>query len=145
VEAISDPSRAGSITFSASAALHQQQRRRIKGKVATAPKLGIVATDGIKSALTRCRAAARELPPEELPDLIGELESVKAVAWARLTAPTPTTQEHDELLDVAIAAGRFCISSDYLYRHSREYPFTRRQGRKLLFSALGIERYIRQK
>jgi hypothetical protein len=114
--------------------------------VATAPKLGIVAAvGGLKPALACCRDAAREVPPEELPDLIGQLESIKATAWARLTAPTPTPQEHDELLDVATAAERLGVSSDYLYRHSREYPFTRRQGRKLLFSALGIERYIRQK
>jgi len=114
--------------------------------MATAPKIGIVAAvDGVKSALARCRDAALELPAEELPDLIGQLESVEATAWARLTVPTPTPQEHHELLDVATAAGRLGISSDYLYRHSREYPFTRRQGRKLLFSALGIDRHIRQK
>lgn len=116
--------------------------------VATAPKLEVMQpsqVNDLKAALTRCRDAARELPPEELPDLIGELESIKAVAWARLTAPTPVPQEHDELLDVEAAAARLGTSRDYLYRHSQEYPFTRRQGRKLLFSALGIEKHIRQK
>jgi len=75
--------------------------------VATAPKLGIVQhgqLDGLKSALARCRDAARDLPAEELPDLIGELEAIKATAWARLTAPALATQEHDELLDVETAA-----------------------------------------
>ena len=87
--------------------------------------------------------AARELPADELPDFIGQLEAAKATAWARLSAPAP--QQHDELLDVGAAAQRLGISEDYLYRHSEEYPFTRRQGRKLLrFSALGIDRYIRQ-
>jgi len=115
--------------------------------VATAPKLGIVQhgqLDGLKSALARCRDAARDLPAEELPDLIGELEAIKATAWARLTAPALATQEHDELLDVETAAERLGVSRDYLYRHSQEYPFTRRQGRKLLFSALGIDKHIRQ-
>ena len=28
---------------------------------------------------------------EELPNLIGQLEAAKAAAWARLTAPTPST------------------------------------------------------
>ena len=54
--------------------------------MATAPKLGIVQhgqLDGLKSALARCRDAARDLPAEELPDLIGELEAIKATAWAR--------------------------------------------------------------
>jgi excisionase family DNA binding protein len=89
--------------------------------------------------------AARELPPEDLPALIGQLEAAKATAWARLTAPAPAQTEHDELLNVAEAARRLGVSEDYLYGHHREYPFTRRQGRKLLFSAQGIDRFIRQK
>jgi len=88
--------------------------------------------------------AARELPAEELPGLIGRLEAAKATAWARLTAPV-AHQAHDELLDVDTAAERLGVSQDYLYRHAEEYPFTRRQGRRLLFSALGIDKYIRQK
>jgi excisionase family DNA binding protein len=88
--------------------------------------------------------AARELPPEELPDLIGRLEEAKATAWARLTAPVAAPTEHDELLSVTEAARRLGISQDYLYRRQKEYPFTRRQGRKVLFSALGIDKHIRQ-
>ena len=87
--------------------------------------------------------AAREAALEDLPVLIGQLEAAKATAWARLTAPAPA-QEHDELLNVSEAARRLGISEDYLYAHHREYPFTRRQGRKLLFSALGINKHIRQ-
>ena len=119
---------------------------RKAGVSTAAPKLGIVQgqADALKPALTCCRDAARELPSEELPDLIGQLESIKATAWARLTAPTPAAMEHDELLEVKAAAERLGVSRDYLYRHSGEYPFTRRQGRKLLFSAMGIERHIRQ-
>ena len=91
--------------------------------------------------------AARELPADDLPALIGQLETAKAVAWQRLTAKLEPAVEAgcDELLAVPEAARRLGVSEDYLYRHSREYPFTRRQGRKLLFSAQGIDRQIRQK
>jgi hypothetical protein len=89
--------------------------------------------------------AAQELPAEDLPDLIGRLEAAKATAWARLASLTPTSQAHDELLSVQEAARRLGVSEDYLYGHHREYAFTRRQGRKLLFSALGIDRFIRHK
>jgi hypothetical protein len=88
--------------------------------------------------------AARELPPDELPDLIGQLEAAKATAWARLSAPAASSQPHDELLSIEVAAERLGVSRDYLYRHHSQYPFTRRQGRKLLFSALGIAKHIRQ-
>jgi hypothetical protein len=110
--------------------------------VSTAPKLGIAAPQG--DLMDRLRNVARELPAGELPDFIGELEAAKATAWARLSAPSSVAQEHDELLEVEPAAHRLGISKDYLYRHSQEYPFTRRQGRKLLFSALGIDKHIRQ-
>jgi excisionase family DNA binding protein len=110
--------------------------------MASTAKRGIVQADQVHD-LDRLRNVARELPPEELPDFIGQLESIKATAWARLTMPAQS-QQHDELLDVETAASRLGISRDYLYRHSQEYPFTRRQGRRLLFSAQGIERHIRQ-
>ena len=113
--------------------------------MATATKLGVVPlVDGLKSALARCQDAARDLPASELPDFIGQLESIKAIAWARLMSPTSATQEHDELLSTGVAAERLGVSKDFLYRHHRGYPSSRRQGRKLLFSALGIEKHIRQ-
>ena len=88
--------------------------------------------------------AALELPAADLPALIGRLEAAKATAWARLSSAGPTSQEHDELLGVPEAARRLGVGEDYLYSHHREYAFTRRQGRKLLFSASGIDRFIRQ-
>jgi hypothetical protein len=87
---------------------------------------------------------ARNSSQEELPGFIGQLEQAKATAWARLAAGRETQQGHDELLDVTEAARRLGISKDYLYDHHPDYPFTRRQGRKLLFSAQGIDKHIRQ-
>jgi excisionase family DNA binding protein len=88
---------------------------------------------------------ARELTPEELPRLLGDLEEVRCTAIARLTAVAPkSSPERDELLNVAEACRRLNVSKDYLYRHHREFTFTRRVGRKLLFSSLGIDKYLRQ-
>ena len=86
--------------------------------------------------------AIRQTTPEELPEFIGELESLKAAAWARLTSPVPTAQQHDSLLSVEEAAERLGMSTDYLYRNSKKLPFTRRMGRKVLFSSAGIDQYI---
>jgi predicted DNA-binding transcriptional regulator AlpA len=88
--------------------------------------------------------AAKELPPGDLPRLLGELEEIRATAMARLMAPAPQPQQHDELLDTAQAAKRLGISKDFLYRNHREFTFTRRVGRRLLFSGLGIDKYIKQ-
>ena len=87
---------------------------------------------------------AQELPKDELPALLGELEQVRCVALARLTSAPIASQESDQLLDVAAAAARMGISRDYLYRHHGDFPFVVRAGRKLLFSAAGIEKHIWQ-
>ena len=65
--------------------------------------------------------------------------------WHVLTvAPAASAFAPDELLDIESASRRLGVSKDYLYRHSEEFPFTRRIGRKLLFSRTGIERHITQ-
>ena len=112
--------------------------------MATSPKSGSVLPISQSGSAAYFLKAARELPAEELPGLIGQLEEAKAAAWARLTVQAPKAAEYDELLGVAEAARRLGVSRDFLYTHAREYPFTRRQGRKLLFSAQGIEKHIRQ-
>jgi|ERR1019366_2694608 predicted DNA-binding transcriptional regulator AlpA len=88
--------------------------------------------------------AAKELPVGELPGLLGELEEIRVTALARLTAPEPAPQQADELLDIGEAARRLGVSKDFLYRNRGDFPFSRRLGRRLLFSALGIDNYIRQ-
>jgi excisionase family DNA binding protein len=52
---------------------------------------------------------------------------------------------HEELLTVESAAERLGVSTDYVYRHAEQFPFTRHMGRKLVFSSLGIDEYIRKK
>lgn len=88
---------------------------------------------------------ARSLTADELPRLLGELETCRAVAWSRLSPPSPASQPvRDELLDVDAAAERLCMSASYLYRHHGKFPFSRRVGRSLRFSAEGINSYIQE-
>jgi hypothetical protein len=88
---------------------------------------------------------ARESPWEELPRLLGELEEIRCTAMVRLTTLAPIrAAESDQLLGTEEAARRLGVSKDYLYHHHEGFAFTRRVGRKLLFSSLGIESYIRQ-
>ena len=94
--------------------------------------------DELQSALN----AARQLPREELPRLLGELEEIRYTAIARL-APAPSVPQPDQLLDVDEAADRLGISKDYLYRNHSKFPFTRRMGRSLRFSTCGIEEYTK--
>jgi hypothetical protein len=98
--------------------------------------------DDAESLLT----AAKEMPPELLPMLLGDIEVVRCTAMARLTAPAPAqVPGPDELLDVEEAARRLNVTVDHLYRHSADYSFTRRLANKVRFSALGLDDWIRRK
>ena len=94
----------------------------------------------LQSALT----AALTLPPDQLPRLLGDLEELRCTAMARLTAPSLPAAP-DTLLDVDDAAVRMGMSPGYLYRHHADLPFSRRIGRRLLFSSRGIDDYLRRR
>lgn len=96
------------------------------------------------------RSLVESTPAPELPELIGDLETAKAVAWARLTAPSideltepPGTEARN--LDVAEAAKRLGMSRDWLYRHASELPFAVRIGRRVVFDSLALERWNRRR
>ncbi len=98
----------------------------------------------VRHELEAALVAARTLLPEELPEFLGALEEVRCTALARLSGP-PAQRSPDELLDVERAAERLCTSRDYLYRHHDRFPFTRRIGRKLLFSSAGMDEFLRRR
>ena len=96
----------------------------------------------MRGELEQALTAARTLPAEELPSLIGELEEIKATALVRLTAPAPQPQTPDSWLDVGEASSLLHMSKSYLYRNGDKFPFVRREGRALRFSAVGIQQYL---
>src|ERR1700722_7035654 len=97
----------------------------------------------MRDALEPVLAMAKNLPREELPRLLGELAEISATANARLAIHVVESRP-DELLNGDQTARRMGVSKDYLYRNFRRYPFTRRQGRKLLFSSTGSDAYLRK-
>lgn len=98
----------------------------------------------MRSELQSILNSLRQMPVENVPELLGELEVIRASALMRLSVPTSAARTQDELLEISVAAGRLGVSTDYLYRKSKVLPFTRRIGRKLLFSSQGIDSYIHQ-
>jgi predicted DNA-binding transcriptional regulator AlpA len=97
-----------------------------------------------REELQTALVAARNLPAEALPRFLGDLEEVRTTALARLTAPV-VSEGRDELLSCKEAAALLSVSPSYLYRHHSKFKFTRRMGRSVLFSAEGIQHYIRRK
>jgi predicted DNA-binding transcriptional regulator AlpA len=89
---------------------------------------------------------ARLLHQDDVPEFLGELERIRAIAWSRLTVPSAqvSASPDDELVGVKEASRRLGVSSSYLYQHHNSFPFTRRVGRSLRFSIKGIESYIQR-
>lgn len=83
--------------------------------------------------------AVRSAPRESLPMLLAE------VFTRLLTPPEPPAQKAaDELIGIDQAAKMLGLTRSFLYHSHSKFPFTRRVGRKLLFSTAGIQKFIQQ-
>ena len=128
---------------------YRDQRDRLRLADPTGGVVGNPGADQIGQLLVeldRCVAAAEA---EHLPALLASLSAMLSVVAARMlshpSGPESQARKCDENLSVQEAARRLGVSKDYLYRHARRLPFARRVGRRLLFSAQGLERWNRQR
>ncbi len=65
------------------------------------------------------------------------------VKEAAQEAMTQNGHQGDHLLDVEETAKLLCVEEDWLYRHHKKLPFTRKLGPKMLrFSYQGIQKYL---
>jgi hypothetical protein len=93
-------------------------------------------------------AAIDTLAPEQLAPMLAHLAALQAAIAAKLAAasPAPATSNGaaaGALLDVHEAAARLRVSPDWLYRHARQLPFTRRVGRRAVrFDPESLGRWV---
>ena len=78
--------------------------------------------------------------------MLGELRELEATATARMLSAgaQPAEKPAQELLDIDEAAERLKVSTDYLYRHWKQFPFACKQPFGLRFSARGLDQYIHE-
>jgi len=97
---------------------------------------------------------ASALPRGDLPELLGQLERLRATLWAALSVPQSigaaesNNADHgsgaaDRLLTVPELAEALSVDERWVYRHANTFPFTRRlSDRTLRFSQRGLERWL---
>lgn len=90
-------------------------------------------------------AKLSDVPRDCIPGLRGELAQLDTLLLSRLLAAKDQEPPDDQLLGIAETARRLGMSEDWLYRHHKDFSFTRRMGRKLLFSSKGIEKHLRSR
>ena len=81
-------------------------------------------------------------------DMLARIGALQPILIGRLASLGSDHKESksDTLLNVEEASERLGVSKDWLYRHAKELPFTKRIGhRQLRFSDMGIEKYIRHR
>lgn len=108
----------------------------------------------VSSAVILDPEGVPELDREEIPDLIGDLERIKAHLVSRLHQPperdpppsdsAENPLEHkDHLLKAEDVAEIMDVSTRYVYDHADGWPFTRRISQhKLRFSERGLYNWL---
>ena len=92
-------------------------------------------------------ALVEAVPPDQVPDAIGELEAAKARLYARLMTPSThgnpnggKAAERDRMIDVNEAAAILGVKVSWMYRHADEYGAIRLSRKCLRFSEARIRR-----
>ncbi len=71
---------------------------------------------------------------------------LRRIVREEIQAASQNGNRGDRLLDVEETAKLLCVEEDWLYRHHKKLPFTRKLGPKMLrFSYQGIQRYLSNK
>jgi predicted DNA-binding transcriptional regulator AlpA len=114
------------------------------GDPSSSPSLDRVADDP---------AIARDLSAEHVVALLARCSVAQGALVARLLdhprgekgSGDNAGDNHDHLLTVEQTTERLGASVDWLYRHADGLPFIVRVGRRVRFSAQGLDRYIRDR
>ncbi|MDE3041122.1 MAG: helix-turn-helix domain-containing protein [Nitrospirota bacterium] len=85
--------------------------------------------------------------PAHCPALVGELEKLKALAWAKMMhGPNPPaiaqTLESGHYLTVGEVVERFHVTPKWLYRHKKQMPHSQPSRKLLLFPEKAIEKWF---
>jgi hypothetical protein len=98
--------------------------------------------DAISEAIHQIERAMTNAAPDYLPELLGDLERLRAAAWTRLSSPPRPEGEADRLLDAREAAAMMGIEVTALYR--KRWPFRVEVSKgRTRYSLQGIQRFIR--
>ena len=85
--------------------------------------------------------------PADCPLLVGELEKLKALAWARMMQPVGPVvpdggQQNGHYLTVEEVVERFKVTAKWLYRNKKQMPHSQPSRKCLLFPEQGITKWF---
>lgn len=94
----------------------------------------------MRSDLQSVLASLDIISRDHLPQLMSELEFVRAAAILKMSEPPPP-QTEERWLTAEEVAEQLGVSTKTVYRRAPRWPFTRRDGAILRFSSRGLTAY----
>jgi predicted DNA-binding transcriptional regulator AlpA len=81
--------------------------------------------------------------PDSCPAFTLTVAQLREIVREEIQAARAPEHDTDRLLSADEAATLLAVSPDWLYRHAKKLPFTRKLGPKMLrFSSHGIHKYL---
>jgi predicted DNA-binding transcriptional regulator AlpA len=102
----------------------------------------------VKELFTSLEQVIAHTEPNACPALLGELERLKALLWARMihteasSPPASLSSENGRYLTVEEVVTRFGVSDRWLYRHKKHMPHSQPSRKVLLFPEKATERWF---
>jgi predicted DNA-binding transcriptional regulator AlpA len=98
----------------------------------------------VKNLFNNLEQIIAQSKPTDCASLVGELERLKAIGWAKLLHPQPTTQlaEQGRYLTVQEVTARFGVTDRWLYRHKKKLSHSQPSRKILLFPEKATERWF---
>ncbi|OAI49306.1 hypothetical protein AYO43_03130 [Nitrospira sp. SCGC AG-212-E16] len=102
----------------------------------------------LATIITELEREVAQVERATYPALLGELERLKAVAWAKVISPPALQACHqvastpDRYLTVPEVVARFSVTSTWLYRHKRQMPHSQPSRKVLLFPEQAITKWF---
>jgi len=99
----------------------------------------------VKDLIHNFEQAIAHTEPNAYPQMLGELERLKALLWGRMlqteSAPVPQP-DNVRYLTVQEVVSRFGVTERWLYRHKRQMPHSQPSRKVLLFPEHAITKWI---
>ena len=102
----------------------------------------------MKNVIDSLEQVIAQADPSACPELLGELERLKALLWAKLARPEASSQvpilspENGRYLTVEEVVIRFGVTDRWLYRHKKQMPYSQPSRKVLLFPEGAITKWF---
>jgi predicted DNA-binding transcriptional regulator AlpA len=103
---------------------------------------------GVKELFSSLEQIISQTEPSACPPLLGELERLKALLWARMVhteaiSPASTLSSgNGRYLTLQEVVTRFGVTDRWLYRHKKKLPHSQPSRKVLLFPEKATERWF---